>query len=161
MPRFFLLLLAFLIPLGDAQSQTTADEARFSFKEIVYDFGAVPPDTTLTGRFEFVNDGTALLVINDIALSCPCFETDWVRGPVMPGEKGWVSVRYPTSHKTGPFDKLLWIASNAANNTPNLDRFELRIKGLVVLPLIAEPKYDSASGTKHRPKRTSFGVWGR
>jgi hypothetical protein len=120
----------------------------------VHDFGTVATDTTVAYRFEFVNEGQTMLIINDITLSCPCFEQDWVRGPVMPGEKGWVSVRYPTGSKAGPFDKLLWIASNAVNNSANLDRFELRITGLVQSAKTL-PKTDSACKKGNRHKKST------
>ena len=151
---FSLLLLAFTIPRFETQAQAVGEGARFSFNKTEHDFGTVKPDTTVAYRFEFVNAGQMMLIINDISLSCPCFEANWVRGPVMPGEKGWVSVRYPTTSKAGPFDKLLWITSNAVNNTANLDRFELRIKGMVQAANMA-PATDSACKTGHSSKKSS------
>lgn len=117
-----------------AQEVTTAAQegAVLSFSETMHQFGDVPTDTTIEHRFEYTNSGNALLIINDITLSCPCFTADWSRGPVMPGGKGWVSVQYPTTDKPGAFDKVLWIASNAANNDAATGRIELRVRGTVV-----------------------------
>jgi hypothetical protein len=109
-----------------------ADSAVFSFNKTTHDFGIIHTDTVVECRFEFENTGNAMLIINDITLSCPCFSADWRRGPVMPGEKGWVNVRYPSGGKPGPFEKILWIASNASNTTANLNKYELHVKGVVV-----------------------------
>ena len=128
---FFLIVMAGRSDVHAQSSDTAAKGAIFFFQETVHDFGRVPPDTIVHCRFEFINRGNTKLIINDIALSCPCFTVDWTKGPVMPGEKGWVSIDYPTTDKIGPFDKALWIASNAINNTSNLDRYELRVMGNV------------------------------
>ena len=129
MYRFLFLLLALAPPRGEAFAQ--AEGAKFSFRETAHDFGIVAQDTAIQYRFDFVNTGGTLLVINDISLSCPCFEVDWIRGPVLPGDTGWVEVRYPTGTKAGPFDKLMWITSNAVNNAAGLEKYELRIFGAV------------------------------
>lgn len=131
----FLLSFALLVTgvqAANGQAATdTAGGARFAFDETTHNWGRLPADTTLTYRFEFRNTGQTLLMITDVSLSCPCFDVDWNRSPVMPGGRGWVCVVFHTKGKTGLFDKLLWVTSNAVNLPPGDNRFELRIRGEV------------------------------
>ncbi len=134
-----LLLFSLLFGMTTSHAQDRRGAA-FAFSATTHDFGLASTDTVLRHRFEFSNNGDAMLVINDAALSCPCFEVDWSRGPIQPGEKGWVDVAYPTTAKPGRFDKLIWLSSNAVNNPAGLDKFELRIAGTVVKGAIKRPK---------------------
>jgi hypothetical protein len=129
--RALLILLIAAAACCRSNAQTDEGGPELSFDKTSHDFGKVRTDTVLEYRFSFSNSGKAALVINDISLSCPCFEVSWTRGPVMPGERGEVTVRYPTTAKGGPFDKQLWITSNARNTDPRIGRHELSIRGLV------------------------------
>jgi len=94
-----------------------------------------------------------MLIINDISLSCPCFSVYWSRGPVMPGGKGWVDVHYPTGEQAGSFDKVLWIASNAANSDPNTGSYELRLRGTAVDRARASGKSGQKNSRLHKRRR--------
>jgi hypothetical protein len=99
----------------------------FSFTEVTHDFGSVKEGVDVTTDFSFTNTGKEPLVITNCTASCGCTTPNWSRDPILPGQRGKISVKYD-SKKVGTFDKAIYIASNAKGEM----RYELHIKGNVV-----------------------------
>lgn len=99
----------------------------FQFIEETHDFGKVPEGPKATYEFEFTNSGNAPLIIEKAQAGCGCTTPDWPKEPVLPGQKGKISVTYNTQGRIGPFTKNVTITSNA--DTPSKQIF---IKGEVL-----------------------------
>lgn len=83
------------------------------FTETTHDFGEIKEeDGPAIHEFEFVNKGTAPLLITNVKASCGCTTPDWTREPVMPGEKGFVKAQYNSRNRPGTFRKSLTITTN-------------------------------------------------
>lgn len=65
--------------------------------------------------FTFTNTGNKPLVINQAIASCGCTVPTYTKKPVMPGQKGEVSVTYNGKGKfPGHFKKTITVRTNAA-----------------------------------------------
>jgi hypothetical protein len=94
----------------------------------VHDFGTLKEGPAAEYAFEFKNVGKEPLIIQSASASCGCTTPEWPKEPIAPGKKGKIVVRYNTQGRPGPFDKSIWIVSNAVSDK---DRYELHIKGTV------------------------------
>lgn len=103
--------------------------AVFKFVEETHDFGTVKEGPSITYDFVFTNTGKEPLIIQDCKASCGCTTPDWTKAPVLPGQKGKISVTYNTQGRAGTFDKEIYIASNAKSTEK---RYVINIKGNVI-----------------------------
>lgn len=118
-PLIFLFLLTV--------SQLVAQQAEISFETDNIDYGEIVKNSDGARTFIFTNTGDAPLVIENVRSSCGCTVPKRPESPIMPGEKGEITVRYDTA-RLGPFRKTITVSSNAANNP----MIGLKIKGTVL-----------------------------
>jgi hypothetical protein len=144
MKKFFIALCLTAVTAGSyAQAQTTpaANPAgmekpkeenkrapKFKFKEETFDFGTVKEGPVAEHVFEFKNTGKEPLIVQSASASCGCTTPEWPKEPIMPGKKGKIVVRYNTQGRVGPFNKIVYLTSNAVSDK---ERYELYIKGTV------------------------------
>jgi len=95
-----------------------------------HDFGNLTDQKDAEYFFKFKNVGKTPLIITNASASCGCTVPEFPKEPVLPGKTGQLKVTFHTAGKSGPFDKTVFIQSNAASNTSG-DRYELHIKGAV------------------------------
>jgi hypothetical protein len=95
-----------------------------------FDFGNLTDQKNAEHIFQFKNVGKTPLIIANASASCGCTVPEFPKEPIMPGKKGQLKVTFNTAGKSGPFDKAIYIQSNAPSNVPG-DRYELHIKGSV------------------------------
>jgi len=103
------------------------DAPQMTFVTMSHDFGTM----TLGGEprkftFEFVNDGTAPLVVIRAATSCRCIKVDFPRRPIPSGGKGVIEITYDPKDE-GAFNKGVHIYSNIEGGS-----LTLFVKGEVV-----------------------------
>jgi hypothetical protein len=96
-----------------------------------HDFGTLKEGPSATYVFQFKNVGKEPLIITNASASCGCTVPEFPKEPILPGKKGQLKVTYNTAGKSGPFDKTVFIQSNAPSNVAG-DRYELHVKGNVV-----------------------------
>lgn len=97
----------------------------FKFEQETINYGKVEQSSDGVRVFEFTNIGDAPLLIKDIKSSCGCAVPQKPEKPIMPGEKGQISVSYDT-RRLGAFSKAITIFSNAKR-----ERMSIKIKGYV------------------------------
>lgn len=98
----------------------------FKFEKETINYGKVAQSSNGVRVFEFTNVGNAPLIIKDIKSSCGCAVPQKPEKPIMPGEKGQISVSYDTK-RIGAFSKAFMIFSNAKT-----ERKSIKIKGYVI-----------------------------
>ena len=97
------------------------------FDKTRYDFGTIKKkDAPIAVVFEFHNIGEVPLVIQKVDVSYGCLSVDYPKEPILPKEKGTISVQVDVQDSTGAFNKALFVKSNS-----NEDVILLRIIGLV------------------------------
>ena len=129
-----LLIPFFCLFVGLSSQATFAQDkngAAFKFKEgETHDFGTVPLGPEVYYDFVFTNTGNQPLMITDCQPSCSCTTPVWPKEPVLPGQTGKINVGYKTKDHAGPFNKDIYIQSNAV--VPNGEkRYTIHIKGIV------------------------------
>ncbi len=93
-----------------------------------HDFGVIPRGPIANHEFEFTNVGNQPIIVMDVTPSCGCTGVDWIKTPVLPGQKGWIKLGLKTIEQHGVFNKEVYVRSNAIN--PHGDkRYTLYIKG--------------------------------
>src|SRR5690606_26227731 len=105
---------------------------QFKFKGgDTHDFGTLKEGPVAEHIFEFTNTGKEPLIIQGATASCGCTTPEWPKEPILPGKSGKITVRYNTQGRVAPFNKEVYIQSNAF--VPGgKERYELHIKGTVV-----------------------------
>jgi len=101
----------------------------FKFVEETHDFGNIKEGPQGQVDFVFTNTGKEPLIIQNCSASCGCTTPDWTKDPIMPGQKGKITVKYNTQGRVGSFNKTVYIASNARSDK---ERYEIYIKGNVI-----------------------------
>lgn len=122
-----LLTLVCVLGVSGLWAQTNAPQIKFDTLE--YDFGKVPHKSSeVKCTFAFTNTGTAPLVIIKSVTSCSCTKVTTPKKPIMPGQKGELTVIYePNKKESGVFYKAIDIYAN----TPE-KRHTIVVKGNAV-----------------------------
>ena len=105
------------------------NKAYFSLEGLkgnVVNFGEIKMGTTKTIQVSFTNTGKKVLVLNEAYTNCGCTSIDLPKEPFPPGKSGIIKITYnPT--ETGPFNKNVWIYTNAENKSE-----VIQVEGLVI-----------------------------
>lgn len=120
---FFFTLLLTLNGLVYAQNEGPAIE----FTSLVIDYGEIIKGSDGVRTFTFTNTGKQPLVISKVYSSCGCTIPKKPEGPIQPGAKGEIQVRYNTN-LVGPIRKTITVNSNAESKPI----VSLKIKGTVL-----------------------------
>ncbi|MFZ4752013.1 MAG: DUF1573 domain-containing protein [Chitinophagaceae bacterium] len=125
----FLFLAFFAVNSAIAQGNKSPNAPVFKFVEETHDFGTLKEGPQAVYEFVFTNTGKEPLIIQSCSASCGCTTPDWSKDPILPGQKGKITVKYNTEGRVGTFNKTVYIASNAKSDK---ERYEIYIKGNVV-----------------------------
>lgn len=109
----------------------TFAQFKFTEKERTHDFGNIPEGPKATHTFTFVNTGNEPLIVSNAQASCGCTSPEFSKEPVLPGQKGKITVTYATQGRPGNFTKSVYLTSNARTEN-GAERYELFIKGNVL-----------------------------
>jgi hypothetical protein len=131
MKKILFALLCFVSVFQFATVAVAQDQqvAKFKFKDgETHDFGKVKKGPVAEHTFEFTNTGTAPLIVQDVTPSCSCTKVEWDKFPILPGQKGHITLGVKTGELTGVFNKSVYIRSNAV--VPNGEkRYTIYLKG--------------------------------
>lgn len=111
------LLMAILLcmPFVD-KAQTPTGKARIAFEKLQHNFGTFKEELGPQSiSFNFKNEGSVPLILNNVQASCGCTTPEWTREPVAPGAKGMIKVSYDPRNRPGTFNKTIRVSSNADN----------------------------------------------
>ncbi len=110
----------------------TVSAQEFKFEKEVIDYGKINQNANGKRTFEFTNIGNQPLIITRVQSSCGCTIAKKPEKPIMPGEKGKITVSYATN-RLGGFHKSITVFSNA-----KIKLKRLQIKGYVATKLLLE-----------------------
>ena len=102
------------------------DGAGMLFENEVIDYGTIPHNADGKREFVFTNNGNKPLIIESTQGSCGCTVPTKPEGPIAPGAKATIGVKYATD-RVGAFTKTVTVKSNAAGQETKV----LTIKGTV------------------------------
>ncbi|MBK5263418.1 MAG: DUF1573 domain-containing protein, partial [Peptostreptococcaceae bacterium] len=116
MKKSFKILLALIICIPMVNFAQDA-KSRIAFEKLQHNFGTFKEELgPQTVDFNFKNDGTAPLILNNVQASCGCTTPSWTREPVAPGAKGVIKVSYDPRNRPGVLNKTIRVSSNAENS---------------------------------------------
>ena len=100
--------------MGVAQEIAPQKKGEMKFEKTRHDFGIFAQDTAIvTHEFVFTNVGKAPLIIHQASASCGCTVPEYTLEPIMPGEKGKITVTYNgKGRRPGVFRKSITIHNN-------------------------------------------------
>ncbi len=113
-------LLVVLLWLGAATvvAQDGVNGPVISWEKLSHEFGDIVQGEKIEHTFKFKNTGTAALVITNVEVTCGCtVPKGWPRDPIMPGEKGEITVAFNSTGKIGRQNKVVTITSNSVGTT--------------------------------------------
>jgi len=109
------LLLAILMCMPLVNYAQTG-KSRITFEKLQHNFGSFKEELGVqTVSFNFKNEGTVPLILNNVQASCGCTTPEWTREPIAPGAKGIIKVSYDPRNRPGVFNKTIRVSSNAEN----------------------------------------------
>lgn len=98
------------------QAQLNTAKSRIAFEKVQHNYGTFKEELGVqTVSFNFKNEGTVPLILNNVQASCGCTTPEWTRQPVAPGAKGIIKVSYDPRNRPGVFNKTIRVSSNADN----------------------------------------------
>lgn len=109
----FVLFLGLISMTSFAQNEK---QAKISFEVSTHDFGDITQGDQVQHVFKFTNNGTAPLVLTNVATTCGCTAPTWPREAILPGESGEILIKFNSAGKMGMQNKVITIYSNATNN---------------------------------------------
>ncbi len=116
-------------PQQEAVKKIDKNAPKFSFTGgETHDFGSLTDQKDAEYAFQFKNTGKTPLIISNASASCGCTVPEFPKEPIMPGKSGSIKVTFHTAGKSGPFQKTVFIQSNASADK---ERYEIYIKGNV------------------------------
>ncbi len=128
----FLLLVFFLMITGcdvrkkdtkaTIQSKTELkDPTTVQIIDSVYDFGKISEGEVIEYSYRFKNIGDKPLVITEQPhASCGCTVAERPEEPVMPGDTGFIKVKFNSENRPGEARKTVTVSSNANPPFPEL-----------------------------------------
>jgi|TARA_A200000159_G_scaffold40493_1_gene37073 hypothetical protein len=117
-----LILILFSVSL---YAQQTFPQIEFDSTSI--DYGMIENGSDGERVFSFTNTGNADLIITNVKSSCGCTIPKKPEGPIAPGERSEIVVRYDTK-RIGPFRKTITVSTNLEDNPI----IALKLKGTVL-----------------------------
>lgn len=107
---------AFAQPSAIQKSSAVANVASIKWETTSKDIGKIAYNKPVDIYFEFTNEGTVPLTIQQAKASCGCTVASYPKEPILPGKTEKIQVRYNASTK-GTFKKSVTITSNAKVTT--------------------------------------------
>lgn len=80
-----------------------------------YDFGKVKKGESVQHVYEITNTGTNPLIINAVQPGCGCTAPDYTKEPIMPGQKGNITLHFDSTNFDGKVDKFADVYANVEN----------------------------------------------
>lgn len=113
-----LLPLLLLVTTIQVNAQDEVTGPVITWEKLSHEFGDITQGEKIEHTFKFTNTGTAALVITNVEVTCGCtVPRGWPRDPIMPGEKGEITVAFSSAGKIGRQNKVVTVTSNSVGKT--------------------------------------------
>ncbi|HOO68841.1 MAG TPA: DUF1573 domain-containing protein [Bacteroidales bacterium] len=122
--KLLFVFFASVLFLGPALQQ---EDNQVVFDKTVHDFGDFRiDDGPKSHTFIMTNNGNKPVVIQTVISSCGCTVPEWTKEPILPGQKGSVTVTFSNDQGPYPFDKMLSVYVTGSSKP-----YVLRVRGVV------------------------------
>ena len=117
---FALFFLSEDIKAQEINEPDTSVYAQIEIEEADHDFGDIHQGGKVEHTFNFINSGTAPLIINNVLTTCGCTAPEWPKEPIPPQGKSVVKVIFDSTSKIGRQNKVITIRSNSKSGDARL-----------------------------------------
>lgn len=106
-----------------------AAKPQLTFATTSHDFGNIPADGgSVSCEYEFTNTGDApLLILSVTNGGCGCTKPSFPKQPIMPGQKGKITITFNPTGRRGELQRTVLVDSNASKK-----RAKLKFSGAVI-----------------------------
>lgn len=112
------------------------DGAQISWDKSNYDFGDIRQGEKVEYTFRFHNTGTEPLMITNVTTQCGCTAPKgWPRDPILPGNRGEITLVFDSTGKFGRVNKVATVMSNAVNK----DGTQVLLSGNILEKKLSNP----------------------
>ncbi|MBS1495493.1 MAG: DUF1573 domain-containing protein [Bacteroidetes bacterium] len=105
---------------GAEQPVAAKDPTTVQIIDSAYDFGNINEGDQVEYNYKFKNTGNKPLVIIHTSASCGCTVPEKPEQPILPGEVGFIKVKFNSEHRAGNAHKTINVESNANPAFPTL-----------------------------------------
>lgn len=111
--------------LKEAQSKPLTNVA---ISENTFDFGDIKKGEVKSHTYEITNTGTNPLIISQVSPTCGCTVSDFTKEPILPGQKGKITLKFNSENFEGVVHKTANVFANvskapiALNFTANIKK---------------------------------------
>lgn len=106
---------------ASATANNTPQAAQVEVIDKTYNFGSVQDGAIVEYSYRFKNTGTTPLIINSATGSCGCTVPEKPEQPILPGETGFIKVKFDSKGRVGATHKTVTVTSNAQPEFPVLE----------------------------------------
>ena len=96
------------------------DSTTANIIDTTYNFGKATDGEIVEYNFRFTNSGKNPLIIIKATASCGCTIPEKPEQPIVPGDTGYIKVKFDTQHRVGNAHKTITVISNANPAFPEL-----------------------------------------
>lgn len=107
-------------PADTPISREVKDPTTVELIDSVYNFGKIAEGNNVEFSYRFKNSGNSPLVISEASASCGCTVPEKPEKPIMPGEMGFIKVKFNSQGRAGQAHKTIAVSSNAKPPFPQL-----------------------------------------
>lgn len=103
-----------------AKAKAMAIPTTVQMIDSVYNFGKVADGEIVEYSYRFKNTGDKPLIVSNASASCGCTVPEKPEQPVLPGEIGFIKVKFNSANRVGAAHKTVTVRSNAQPAFPEL-----------------------------------------
>lgn len=97
---------------GFPQEKDTASLTSLALSEDNFNFGNIKKGESVEHVYEVTNTGNHPLVISRVQPGCGCTAPDYTKDPILPGEKGKITLKFDSSSFDGQIHKQAEVYAN-------------------------------------------------
>lgn len=102
------------------KQEQVKDPATVQVIDSAYDFGKIAEGENVEYNYRFKNTSSNPLIITNVSASCGCTVPEKPEAPIMPGEIGFIKVKFNSQGRPGQAHKTVTVMSNANPGFPPL-----------------------------------------
>lgn len=95
-----------------APATPTGPSTTIAFSESDFKFGKIKKGDKVEHIYEVTNTGTNPLVISEVKPACGCTVPDYTKDPILPGQKGKITLKFDSSSFDGLVNKQAEVFAN-------------------------------------------------
>ncbi len=91
-------------------------ETSLALSEPSFDFGKIKKGDVVEHIYEVTNTGKNPLIISSVQPTCGCTVPDYTKDPILPGQKGKITLKFNSANFDGVVHKAAQVYANIAKN---------------------------------------------